>query len=160
MSSFALAFRRKSFLDRVLAAEGPDRTQSADAVPRPIPPVGQRIGEVADRSPARRAALLALLIAAALLAVFNSEGLVSTARDLAESRLGRSLLPVAERWDDAMERVGAKRLMASVRGLVLDAQYASWSDVAAVFGAGDDPITAKRRTDDGPYTSSMPGERR
>ncbi len=129
-------------------------------MPRPIPPVGHRVGEPADRSPARRVALVALLIAAGVLAVFNSEGMVSTARDLAESRVGRPLLPVAERWDGAMERIGAKRLVASVRGLMLDMQYARWPDVAALFGLEDDPMTAERPEGEELHTGALPEERR
>ncbi|MFD0986423.1 hypothetical protein [Methyloligella solikamskensis] len=115
---------------------------------------------MADKSPARRTTLMALVIAALVLAVFNSEGMVSTARDLAESRVGRPLLPVAERWDGAMERIGAKRLVASVRDLMLDAQYARWSDVAGVFGFEGDPMTAEMPERDDLYTGALPEERR
>jgi hypothetical protein len=159
VSSFAHAFRRKFFHERVVP-EAAASARSKSAPPRPIPPVGHRIGEAEDRSPARRIALVALLIAAGVLAVFNSEGMVSTARDLAESRVGRSMLPVAERWDGAMEQIGAKRLVASVRGLMLDMQYARWADVAALFGAGNDPMAAERPEGEALYSRALPEEER
>ena len=160
MSSFALSFRRKYFLEPALAAELRSRSQATSPVSRPIPPVGHRIGEVPDKSPARRTTLAALVIAALVLAVFNSEAMVSTARDLAESRMGRPLLPVVERWDGAMDRIGAKRLVGSVRTLMLDAQHARWSDVAGAFGLENDPMTAERPMDAGLYTGALPDERR
>ena len=74
----------------------------------------------------------ALLLAAAILAVFNSEGLRLVAGDLAEEEVGRPVLVVSEAWDDAMDRVGAKALMASVRKVVEEAREASWADVAVL----------------------------
>lgn len=154
--SFALEFRRKHFLEPGLAAKAQDRFKGRSGVVRRIPPVGHRVGEEAERSPARRVALVALLIAAGILAVFNSEGMVTYARDLAESRMGRPLLPVAERWDGAMDRIGAKWLVASVRGVMLDAQYAGWSDMAGLFGLANDPMTAERPADEELYTGALP----
>lgn len=89
-------------------------------------------GESGGWSP-RRTGLAALLIAAAILAVFNSKGLTSYTRDLAEAQAGRPLFAAAERWDHAMRQIGATDLMTNVHALVQDAKAARWTDIASLF---------------------------
>ena len=74
------------------------------------------------------------MIAAAILAIFNSEGLRLYAGDLAEESLGRPLLTASEAWDGAMERIGAKRLGEGVRTLVAGLREARWTDLASAVG--------------------------
>jgi hypothetical protein len=124
MPSFALEFRKKYFLE-------------ADRPPRGR----RRYPTRAETRASRAGALGAFMVAAAMLAAFNSEGLRTAMRDLAGTELGRSLLAAAEVWDGAMERAGAKRVVAGVRVAIGEARTASWSDLAGVVEA---PVLALR----------------
>ncbi len=112
-----------------------------------------------EETKANRATVLgALLLAALILAVFNSEGLRLAAGDLAEQEVGRPVLVVSEAWDETMERVGAKALMASVRKVVEEAREASWADVAVIAGAAPqgDRRTIAAGIAGGDITGSLP----
>jgi hypothetical protein len=134
--SFALEYRKKH-LTAPKNAEAPAATAKAKPKRRARrAPPKQVVTAVApvDTKANRATALGALLLAAAILAVFNSEGLRLVAGDLAEEEVGRPVLVVSEAWDDAMDRVGAKAVMASVRRIVEEAREASWADVADFAG--------------------------
>ena len=134
--SFALEFRKKHYT-------GPSAAKAAATRSAKARPARRNLASVRSETRASKiAGLTALLMAAAILAVFNSDGLRLYAGDLAEDEVGRPLLTLSEAWDGAMERVGAKRLGTSVRGLVAELREASWTDVAAAFGAA--PIDAAR----------------
>jgi hypothetical protein len=134
--SFALEFRKKHYTGPAAAKAAATRSAKAR-------PARRNLASVRSETRASKiAGLTALLMAAAILAVFNSDGLRLYAGDLAEDEVGRPLLSVSEAWDGAMERVGAKRLGMGVRGLVAELREASWTDVAAAFGAA--PIDAAR----------------
>jgi hypothetical protein len=148
--SFALEFRRKHFLAQ------------------PGPKGGGRGGERqlsrrnvaagrADTRASRAVAVRALLLAAAILAIFNSDGLRIAAGDLAERGHGRTLLALSEAWDAAMERAGAKAVMGGVRGLVAEAKGASWADVVELVGAPVLALTGKGDGEGAPdqYTGSL-----
>lgn len=125
--SFAFEFRKKHF-----TGVGPAKVASK----RPKRPASGR--EVMDASAetriSRATMLVVLVIAAAILAIFNSEGLRLYAGDLAEESLGRPLLTASEAWDGAMERIGAKRLGEGVRTLVAGLREARWTDLASAVG--------------------------
>ena len=135
--SFALEYRKKHLL-APKKSEAP--APKAKATPRRRTrkaPAKKVVAVRPEETKANRATVLgALLLAAAILAVFNSEGLRLAAGDLAEQEVGRPVLVVSEAWDDAMDRVGAKALMASVRKVVEEAREASWADVAVLAGGG------------------------
>jgi hypothetical protein len=152
MSSFALEFRKKHFLaeaetkagGRIGGKQGSGRVMGTAAR--------------ADTRASRAIALRALIIATAILAIFNSEGLRLAAFDLAETGFGRSLVDASEAWDGAMERAGAKTLVANVRAFVGEAREASWSDIA---GMAQSPVFAFRDRKGGgappeSYTGALP----
>jgi hypothetical protein len=124
--SFALEFRTKHFTARPAkaVAKPPKRSRSKR---------GAREGR-AETQGARATTLGALVLAAAILAVFNSEGLRLYAGDLAKNQFGRPLLTVSEAWDGAMQRAGAKAVEEQVRGFVADLREARWTDLASAFG--------------------------
>lgn len=119
--SFALEFRKRHFLQA-------DR-----------PPQGRSLPSSAETRASRGVAFCAFVIAAAILAAFNSEGLRSAASDLASTQAGRGLIALTEAWDGIMEHAGAKSLVASVRDTVREARAARWSDVAGLVEA---PVVA------------------
>jgi hypothetical protein len=129
--SFALEFRKKHFLEADIKAGRKGGTISRHLAGG----VSRRVASRAETRASRAIALRALLIAAIVLAIFNSEGLRLSAYDLAESGFGRALLPVSEAWDGAMEHVGAKTLVANVRTIVGEAQEMSWADIAGIARA-------------------------
>lgn len=145
--SFALEYRKKHL---VAPKKSETPAPKAKATPkrraRKAPP--KKVVALArppeDTRENRATVLGALLLAALILAVFNSEGLRLVAGDLAEQEAARPVLVVSEAWDQTMERVGAKAVMASVRKLVEEAREASWSDVAVIAGGG--PSQGDRRT--------------
>ena len=98
----------------------------------------------------------ALLVAAVILAIFNSDGLRIAAGDLAERGHGRSLLALSEAWDAAMERAGAKTAMASIHRLVAEAREARWADVAGLVGAPVFALKGKGGPLPDQYTGSLP----
>jgi hypothetical protein len=124
--SFALQFRTKHFTARpAKAAAGPRKRSPAKR--------GTREGR-AETQGARATTLGALVLATAILAVFNSEGLRLYAGDLAQSQFGRPFLTVSETWDGAMQCAGAKAVEEQVRGFVAALREARWTDVASAFG--------------------------
>lgn len=125
--SVALEFRKKHFAGVGLAktaSKRPKRPPSAREVP----------DARAETRVSRATMLVALVIAAAILAIFNSEGLRLHAGDLAEESLGRPLLTASEAWDGAMERVGAKRVEEGVRTFVAGLREGRWADLASAVG--------------------------
>jgi len=136
--SFALEYRKKRLTaPKKCEAPAPKAKAKPKRRGRKAPPKQVVVAAPPEDTRANRATVLgALLLAAAILAVFNSEGLRLVAGDLAEEEVGRPVLVVSEAWDDAMDSVGAKALMASVRGLVEEAREASWADVVVLAGGG------------------------
>jgi hypothetical protein len=134
--SFALEYRKKHLIaPKKREAPAPKAKAKPKRRARKAPPKQVVVAARPEDTMANRATVLgALLLAAAILAVFNSEGLRLVAGDLAEEEVGRPVLVVSEAWDDAMDRVGAKALMASVRSIVEEAREASWRDVAGLAG--------------------------
>jgi hypothetical protein len=135
--SFALDYRKKHLIaPKKCEAPAPKAKAKPKRRPRKAPPKQVVVAAPPEDTRANQATVLgALLLAAAILAVFNSEGLRLVAGDLAEEEVGRPVLVVSEAWDDAMDRVGAKALMASVRKVVEEARETSWADVAVIAGA-------------------------
>lgn len=161
-ASFALEYRKKHLVvpkqceAPALKAKAKRKRRTRKSAPKKVVVA---IGRPEDTRANRATVLGALLLAALILAVFNSEGLRLVAGDLAEEEVGRPVLVVSEAWDKTMERVGAKALMASVRKVVEEAREASWSDVAVIAGAG--PRQGERRTiaadvSRGDITGSLP----
>ena len=134
--SFALEYRKKHLIaPKTSEAPPPKAKATPKRRARKAPPKKVVAAARPEETKANRATVLgALLLAAVILAVFNSEGLRLVAGDLAEKEVGRSVLVVSEAWDDAMDRIGAKAVMASVRKLVEEAREASWADVAVIAG--------------------------
>jgi hypothetical protein len=160
--SFALDYRKKHLI-APKKSEAP--APKAKAAPKrrvrkaPAKKVVVAVARPEDTKANRATVLGALLLATLILAVFNSEGLRLVAGDLAEEEVGRPVLVVSEAWDETMERVGAKALMASVRKVVEEARETSWADVAILAGAA--PHQGDRRTiaadvDRGDVTGSLP----
>jgi hypothetical protein len=151
--SFGLAFRKKH-----LSAPEAKPARRKPAKPRKRAPA-RRQAEI-DRAETRlaRATMLgALVIAAAILAIFNSEGLRLVAGDVADSGVGGSLVVLAEAWDGAMERAGAKDVAAKVRGTVAGLRETRWADLAGPFRTG--PVAAgTARAAEAPeiYTGALP----
>jgi hypothetical protein len=131
--SFALEFRKKHFTAPTAKVAGrrkrsPSKRRKAED------------GRAETRG-ARATMLGALVVAAAILAIFNSEGLRLYAGDWAESQFGRPLLAVSEAWDGAMQRAGAKSVEEHVRSFVTGLREARWTDLASAFGAA--PVGAR-----------------
>ncbi len=155
--SFALEFRKKNFT-----------APSAKAIEgrRKRLPARRKVGDGRAETAASRATTLgALVLAAAILAIFNSEGLRLYAGDLAESQLGRPLLALSEAWDGVMQRAGAKSVEEHVRGFVAGLREARWTDLASALGVAapsggpavgpkGEPSTAEAPSDR--YTGAVP----
>jgi hypothetical protein len=157
--SFALEYRKKHLL-APKTVEAPQPT-TAKAPKRRVrkAPAKKVIAAQREDTRANRATVLgALLLAAAILAVFNSEGLRLAAGDLAEREAGGPVLAVSEVWDDAMDMIGAKTVMASVRQVVTEARRASWQDVAAFIDGQSSPrqAIAADASQGGDITGSLP----
>ncbi|MEG6507538.1 hypothetical protein V6C03_00980 [Methyloligella sp. 2.7D] len=151
--SFVLEFRRSYFLEPArakAAAEARARKAKRRVAEKPKPPA-----HLITRK-ARRGMLLALMTAALILAVFNSEGMKSYAWDLAEQPMFRPVLVLAEGWDRAMEKLGAKALMADLQDIASTAQAARWSDVAGLFRRGEADDAIARGGADPMTTGSLP----
>ncbi|HEY8277473.1 MAG TPA: hypothetical protein VIG52_10870 [Methyloceanibacter sp.] len=136
--SFALEYRKKHLTaPKKAEAPAPESKAKPKRRARKTPPkqVVVAVARPEDTKANRATVLGALLLAAAILAVFNSEGLRLVAGDLAEEEVGRPVLVVSEAWDNAMDRVGAKAVIASVRKVVEEAREASWADVASFTGS-------------------------
>jgi hypothetical protein len=135
--SFALEYRKKHLTaPKKAEAPAPKPKAKPKRRARKTPPKQVVVAVLPEDTGANRATVLgALLLAALILAVFNSEGLRLVAGDIAEEEAGRPVLVVSEAWDDAMNRVGAKAVVASVRKLVEEAREASWADVAGFAGS-------------------------
>jgi len=132
--SFALEFRKKHFTAPTAKAAGRRRKRSPSK--RPKAEDGR-----AETRESRATMLGALVVTAAILAIFNSEGLRLYAGDLAEGQFGRPLLGLSEAWDDAMQRAGAKSVEEHVRSFVTGLREARWTDLASAFGAA--PLSAR-----------------
>ena len=158
--SFALEYRKKHLIaPKKSEAPAPKTKAKPKRRARKAPPKKVVAAVRPEETKANRATVLgALLLAAAILAVFNSEGLRLAAGDLAEQEVGRPVLVVSEAWDETMERVGAKALMASVRKVVEEAREASWADVAVIAGAAPqgDRRTIAAGVARGDITGSLP----
>jgi hypothetical protein len=125
--SFALEFRKRHFAG-ACPAKGANRRVKQSR------PAREAVDAAAETRVSRATMLVALVIAAAILAIFNSEGLRLYAGDLAEERFGRPLLTASEAWDGAMERIGAKRVEEGVRTIVAGLREARWTDLASAVG--------------------------
>lgn len=83
-----------------------------------------------DAAPATRAnvraAGLVMLVAFALMAVLNSSGLRSYARDLPEGWLADRLIVAADRWHGLMLAWGPAQLRPAVNDLLERARKAGW----------------------------------
>jgi hypothetical protein len=158
--SFALDYRKKHLLAPKKVEVPPPKAKATPERRARKAPSKRVVAERREDTKANRATVLgALLLAAAILAVFNSEGLRLVAGDLAEREAGRPVLVVSEAWDDAMDRIGAKALMASVRQVVEEAREASWADVAIFAGGGarqGDRRTIAADVARGDITGSLP----
>ena len=118
--SFALEYRKKHLTaPKKCEAPAPKAKAKPKRRGRKAPPKQVVVAAPPEDTRANRATVLgALLLAAAILAVFNSEGLRLVAGDLAEEEVGRPVLVVSEAWDDAMDSVGAKAIAASSRPML------------------------------------------
>jgi hypothetical protein len=157
--SFALDYRKKHLLAPKKVEVPPPKAKAAPKRRARKAPSKRVVAERREDTKANRATVLgALLLATAILAVFNSEGLRLVAGDLAEREAGRPVLVVSEAWDDAMDRIGAKALMASVRQVVEEAREASWADVAIFAGGApqSDRRTIAADVARGDITGSLP----
>jgi hypothetical protein len=131
--SFVLEFRKKHFAAPTAKMTG-RRKRSASK--------RRKAEDGRAETRASRATMLgALVVTAAILAIFNSEGLRLYAGDLAESQFGRPLLGLSEAWDGAMQRAGAKSVEEHVRSFVTGLREARWTDLASAFGAA--PLSAR-----------------
>jgi len=157
--SFALEFRKKNLLAPKTSETPPPKAKrtpkrrSRKVAAKPV------VAEPPEDTNANRATVLgALILAAAILAVFNSEGLRLAAGDLAEKEAARPVIAVSEAWDGAMETIGAKALMASVRTVVEEVREASWADVAIIAGGApqSDRRTIAAGVARGDITGSLP----
>jgi hypothetical protein len=133
--SFALEFRKKHFA-------GAAPAKAADRRAKRSRPAREAVDAAAETRVSRATMLVALLIAAAILAIFNSEGLRLYAGDLAEERFGGPLLAASEAWDGAMERIGAKRVEEGVHTLVVGLREARWTDLASAVGLAHAGVTS------------------
>jgi hypothetical protein len=155
--SFALEFRKKHF-----TGVGPARAagKRLKRPKRPKRPASRRKVPDAETRVSRATMLAALVIAAAILAIFNSEGLRLYAGDLAEESLGRPLLTASEAWDRAMDHVGAKRVEEGVRTLVAGLREARWADLANAVGLKPAAVTIVAGAGAPDLTGALPRPRR
>lgn len=93
---------------------------------------------------------LALIIAAGLLAMLNSAGLVNYAYNQADSRAGQVLVDVTEEWHALMEQTHTTHVVDHVRGSVATLREARWQDLKVALtilplgrddAASDEPAT-------------------
>jgi len=122
--SFALDYRRK--LKEQERKEQAFKKANEGFVVLPLEPD-------ADTQGNGRRVLMALVIAAGLLAVLNSAGLVNYAYGLADSRLGRNLVVVSEKWHQLMEQGRATKVVDHIRGSVATIRETSWQDLKVAF---------------------------
>ena len=148
--SFALEYRK-----RLLARQKASDVADAEAFPAPDV-------DAAETSGNRYRVLCALVVAAVILATFNSGALVHYARGLADGPLGPGPVEVSESWHEMMEAKGITRLVEAIRGGVMGAREISWADLGAGLGLGRGDATAAptgvAATDQDTITSSLPAE--
>lgn len=128
--SIALEFRK-----RLLEREAQERAARAAAAKE-----GFVAGPANDRESTavnRGRVLRALLIAAAVLAVFNSGSLLHYTRGLAETAPGRHAYAMSERWHRLMESGRATRLVEEIRDIVAAVRDSNWSDLGPIVGQGE-----------------------
>ncbi len=138
--SFALEFRKKHLIDRPAASVGRQALEQAPG--SRAKDAGRGIAAPAMVPNARRVALT-LLIAAVVLAVFNSGSLVQYTRGLSDTMLGPNIIRASERWHAMMESGHMTDLTNRIRAVVSSARQSSWEDVARRFG-----LAAQRRVGD------------
>lgn len=73
-----------------------------------------------------RRGLGAMLIAIVILALFNSAGFTTYARDLPGNAFSDRLVAVADRWDDIMIELGLTSVSEEVRRIFLDLKETQW----------------------------------
>ena len=94
----------------------------------------------------RRRVLAALSLAAMLLFVFNSGGLVRYTGGLGETRAGQLVVELAERWHGLMEEHRMTAVVDEIRGAVAQARQSRWPDLAAGWSPlSADPATAEEQ---------------
>lgn len=147
-TSFALEYRR-----RMLAQEA-QRTRQRGERGRVafVTPHGRSAAESPRHTRPGRV-LAALMLAALLCLVFNSEALMHYTRGLVETSLGRRLYAASENWHGLMDKAGATRLMLGMREQVSHARDAGWDDVARRIGL--DGLLGKERLQ---HSLARPGE--
>lgn len=151
--SFALDFRKK----RTKSERRPRGQNMADealeqgfAIPRARKDASTHIN--------RRRVFAALLIAAMVLAVFNSAALVQYARGFSGGAVGARLIDVSESWHRAMDSSQVTRIVATIRDAVSAVRHAGWHDMAAPFTGKAEPpaprdLARPARPDGGTMTS-------
>ncbi|MEM8744983.1 MAG: hypothetical protein AAGF14_10140 [Pseudomonadota bacterium] len=119
--SFALQYRKK--LQQQAREAARKRKENEGFVSPPA--------QETDTGSNRRRVLFALMIAGAILAAFNSGGLVQYSYDLAENPAGQKLVEVAEDWHDMMQETRATDVIDHIRGSVAVVRESTWEDLAA-----------------------------
>lgn len=126
--SFALEFRKKHLVKRSGESQAEravmrdDQARSSKQTPpAPKPMSGRRVAQ-------------ALLVAAVILAVFNSGALVQYARGLSDKMFGPPIITASETWHAMMERGRLTGLTEQIRQIVSQARQSSWDDIAKGLG--------------------------
>lgn len=91
--------------------------------------VSMPVDSSTDTSNNRRRVLLALLIAGAVLSVFNSGGLVRYTQGLADNPVGPGLIIASEKWHALMQERQATLVVDHIRGSVALVRNSSWRDL-------------------------------
>lgn len=127
--SFALEYRKRLLAQKQTAREAERARRSEGFIADPAPDH--------KATAANRARVFgALLIAAGVLAIFNSEALVHWTRGLSSTAAGRQAFSLAMEWDAWMKASSADRLVAAIRDRVTMVRSAAWEDVAGPFAFG------------------------
>lgn len=73
-----------------------------------------------------RRTAVAMLVAALVLAVFNSDGLSVWARNLPGHPVSDRIVYAADQWHELMQTLGPARISQTVRDFVQDLRYQGW----------------------------------
>ena len=118
--SFALEFRKKLQEQEREAVRARKANEGFVTTPA---------GEASDTRHNGRRVMMALLIAGAVLGIFNSGALVRYTQDLAGNPIGEKLIELSESWHEMMQAKQVTRVVEEIRGTVTVAQEASWQDL-------------------------------
>ena len=103
-----------------------------------------------------RRVLAALSLAALVLFVFNSDGLVRYAGGLSETAAGQRAIELAERWHGLREESRMTVVVEEIRGAVLEARHSRWPDLVAGWRQpAPDPAAAEEQ----PAPPALPASR-